>query len=275
MSLDVIKKYSEDETQEKRLELLEELVYPVVLKIFKKYPKLKSAVLLLRHNARADHKDAVLPHLAFSTQTEPDLQAWYDDYEVEQDKKFKGRAFFIEGRAGAQAADVSFDANGMSDIETILKDELNWDDNVETISMFSAFCPGADDIRGIIVDNFAPFAVLGFDQKTKNMDVLIVGHQYRPWFDGVMPLAEQEEKNLPQATAYRKNIETGLRSRVNKLPGDMLIYVQDYFDDWIGPDPKDQEPVKPMTEFEALKLVMALLGLIFMVMFVFTLMGGI
>jgi len=273
MSLEVIKKYTAEEAEARRLELLEELVYPVVLKVFKKYPNFKSAALLLRHDERGDHKDAVRPHLAFSVKSEPDLQAWADDYEVERDKSFKGRAFFIEGRAGAQTGEVSFDANGTSDVENIVTAELDWKDNADTISMFSAYCPGADDLRWIVIDNFAPFAVLGYDQKSKDLDVLIVGNQYRPWLDGVMPLSEQEEKNLPEAKAYRKNLETGLKSRINKLPGDMLIYVQDYFDGWIGPDPDLQEPVEPMTEFEALKLVMTLLGLIFLVMFVLTLIG--
>lgn len=272
MSIEVVKKFSEDEAAAGRLNVLETNICPVILKVFEKFPKLNSAVLMIRHNDQGEIKDAIQAQLAFSLETNPNLQRWYDDYEIDRDRNFKGRELFVEGRAGALTADIPFDADGISAVQKIVQENLEWDQDDLAISLFSSFCPGADNIDLIVVDNFIPFAILSRGIDGSDLDIGIAGSMYRPWLDGVMPLAEQEEQQLPQAAAYRQSLETSLWKQISKIPGGLLVEVQDYFDDLIGPEP-EPEPDIPMTEFEALKMVLGLMFFILFCMVVLSLLG--
>lgn len=271
MTLEVAKKYTEEEAAEQRLNILETQVFPVVARVFETYPKLNSAVLLVRHNEQGEAKDAVQAQLAFSVNGEPNLLKWYKDYEIEADKNFKGRTYFVEGRAGAKTAEIPFDADGVSVLEKLIQDSLDWPENDDAISMFSAYCPGADNLDLLHVDNFVPFAVM-----TKGEDVAlevdVSGTMYRPWLNGVMPLAEQEAKQVEGVDEYRESLKITMWKQVSKIPGGLVLGVQNYFDNIMGPE-IEVKPDEPLTEFQALKMILGLFAFIIVCMLFMSFLG--
>ncbi len=287
MSLEVVKKYTPEEAEAGRLKVLEKDFVPPIKKIFDQYPKIESAVLLIGQYWSDDAYDRIQYMLPFSIETQPDYERWlaYIEDPDQEDQFWSSKEYFIEGLRGATEAAINFDAQGNSTIETQTRKELNHFDN-DYIPLFSAFCKEGGHQDASYAHNYTPYAIFRRGDKGADIDIEIVGEMLRPWLDGVMPLAEQYEGNYPETEAYSDSLEPvfpesereigpvrlekAAWSKAETATGKAYLGVQNALDKWAEADAK---PEKPLSEFDVLKAVLAILVFIALIMTLMTLAG--
>lgn len=289
MSLEVIKKFTATEAEARRLKALETDFVPSVKKVFDKYSQIECAVLMIAQYWADDAHDRIQFKLPFSIQTDPDSASWfaYMDAHDQEEDFWQSKDWFVEGKSGAIEAMVQFNADGLSDIQALVSGELSYfDDNY--IPLFSAFCKKGGRQDFSYSHNYTPYAIFRRGEKGADIEIEIVGEMHRPWLDGVMPLAEQYEGDYPETEAYAESLaapesdqeigpirlEKAIWSGVEKGTDKVLVKMQNALDRWSG-DSRQKREDNPLSEFEALKMVLSLLGLIFIAMIVVTLIGDI
>jgi len=272
--LEAVKKYTAEEAEGGRRQVLESKIAPNVKEVFDKYPKLKSAVLLIAHRPIEGVADALSLRMPFSVQSDPDITGWAKsaDSSIAQN-------YLIEGTAGALEADIIFKADGSPGYFQNFDDV--WDGKGEAISLFSAFChTGLSQVEDKN-ELYAPFAIFRRGEDDEEIEIQVIGEMHRPDFNGVMPLAEQLEKRHPQAETYAdslhyrhagpKHLEKAVWSKTERAAGGIILRLQNAMDGWFGPKPDEQ--IKPVSEYDVLKYILAVFVLIFLVMGLMTLAG--
>ncbi len=193
--MEVIKRFSPEETERRRKEYMETVVKPMVEHIFKMYPKLNGAVLKVAQYWCDEARDAVHGKLGFSLYRNPDIEAWINRlHKLWTDPKLSMtpiEEWFLEGEKTIQLADIKFDAWGEPDIEDLIFNQFGWSDNGNAIPLFAAFCKEGGDQCFSPKENYLPYAIFKRDESNQ-IETQVVGKMIRPWLDGVMPEREAE-----------------------------------------------------------------------------------
>lgn len=187
--MEIIRKYDDAQTEELRNAIIYKAVIPYMKVVFTKYPKFKSATLLVSQYWSDEAHDAVHPDVIFSALDTPDIQAafeldkiYWDDF----DENLKD-SVNAPGDLPCSVTDYNFD-----DKESKLL-WSNWPDNNDAIPAFAAYCKEGGNQEKSISENCTVYA--HFKVKNNEVDFEVVGEMIRPWLNGVCPDWENTRDN--------------------------------------------------------------------------------
>ena len=278
--LEVVKKYTPEEAEGGRQQVLESKIAPNVKDVFDLYPKLKSAVMFVAQFQEDKPTDEIEIEIAFSISDDPDYDSWLDYMDSDVDRKsfLESKQYFIEGKFGAKQAGFKTKPDDPIDLPLWQIQLSSYED---IIPLFSSYCRGSGIFEDGYRENFSPFAIFRRGQDESDIEIEIIGEQLRPWLDGVMPLGEQYRNELPEAEAYATSLrsshkgpvllEKAVWSKAEGAAGGVILGVQNALDKLLGPEP--EEPAKPVSEYDVLKYTLAVFVLIFLVMSLMTFAG--
>ena len=160
-------KYTPEETAAKREFLLKQFIEPQVLRLFRKFVYLRSAVLMVGQYFDDEAYDAVHGTLIVSELETPDLKA------------FEAAEFSDP----VNLPHIPENSQDWWDLVTLFTD--GWDDNRDAISLFAAFTREANKDDDRFTDALSVYA--HFRRAEEGIETQVVGVMHRPWLDGVRP----------------------------------------------------------------------------------------
>ncbi len=191
--MEVIKKYTAEETEKLRKAIVDAHIFPVVREVFDKYSKIETAILTFAQYWSDEADDAVYPSIIFSLDRNPDFithvkklneSYFYERFGPDQSWKWQE---LVEGPEGFKVLGLTNDR-----LDYHAPHWAPWPGNKDAISAFSAYCH--ENIYGPGTYSYDE-AVYGLirRQSDKALSIEVVGEMIRPWLDGVMPEREQNE----------------------------------------------------------------------------------
>lgn len=170
-----------------------------VAALFKDFPEVQSAVLMVGQFWADEAIDAVHRAIAYSFAVDPDFAAYraeaqriYDlllDQSVSMDNvddDFEAHDRWIEGRAMVERLGERWSMDVRNEFYEKYDRYDGWDSNGTAIPLFAAFCEEGADQEQPTGLSHSPYCVFRRGQGG-GADVEIVGAMVRPWLDGVGP----------------------------------------------------------------------------------------
>jgi hypothetical protein len=167
--------------------------------VFKDFPDVQSAVLMVGQFWADEALDAVHRATAFSFAVNPDFAAYRAEaerlYELLLDQSvdidafdgdFEAHDLWIEGRAAVERLGERWSLDKRFEFHEKYDLYADWDSNGAAIPLFAAYCEEGADQEQPTGLSHAPYCVFRRG-RGGGVDVEIVGVMVRPWLDGVAP----------------------------------------------------------------------------------------
>jgi hypothetical protein len=167
--------------------------------VFKDFPEVQSAVLMVGQFWADEAIDAVHRAIAYSFEVNPDVAAYRAEaqrlYELLLDQstdmdafddEFESHDLWLEGRAAVARLGDRWSVDKRYEFHDKYMRYEDWDSNGSAIPLFAAFCEEGADQEQPTGLSHAPYCVFRRGQNG-GVDVDIVGVKVRPWLEGVAP----------------------------------------------------------------------------------------
>lgn len=167
--------------------------------VFKDFPDVQSAVLMVGQFWADEAIDAVHRAIAYSFESNPDFAAYradaqrLDDLSLGRsadmdafDDELESHDLWLEGRAAVARLGDRWSMDKRFEFHDTYVQYDGWDSNGSAIPLFAAYCEEGADQEMPTGLSHAPYCIF---RRAPNggVDVEIVGVKVRPWLEGVAP----------------------------------------------------------------------------------------
>jgi hypothetical protein len=170
-----------------------------VAAVFRDFPDVRSAVLMVGQFWADEAIDAVHRAIAYSFEVNPDFAAYRAeaqrlnelllDQSVEMeafDDEFESHDLWLDGRAAVERLGDRWSMDKRFEFHKRYVQYSDWDSNGSAIPLFAAYCEEGADQELPTGLSHAQYAVFRRGQ-SGGVDVEVVGVKVRPWLEGVAP----------------------------------------------------------------------------------------
>jgi len=195
---EIVRALSPEQCEAGRAEIVASVAEEVAA-VFKDFPDVQSAILMVGQFWADEAIDAVHRAIAYSFETNPDFAAYRAeaqrlnevmlDRSVEMDSfddEYEAHDLWVEGGAAVKRLGDRWSMDRRFDFHDKYIQFGGWDSNGSAISLFAAYCEEGADQELPTGLSHAPYCIFRRGPSGR-VEAEVVGVKVRPWLEGVAP----------------------------------------------------------------------------------------